>query len=208
MTSRTGPANDPKDKRPVKGESSRPVNSRLIPPQPEGWGLGDGVVVDGKNTRAQRREAEGKSPKEGGWKPPGNVARTASAEARKKASPISRNRSSDVGESQDRPEKGGDQLEVGPQPLPSLDRSEQDGGRLNEDKDRLGNTSSDLSLNKERVTTSPEGTGLPDAVSTPDIHTSDVSANEIDEMLGSEEKEGSPPMDTFDGRGALGDHGQ
>jgi hypothetical protein len=82
MTSRTGPANDPKDKRPVKGESSRPVNSRLIPPQPEGWGLGDGVVVDGKNTRAQRREAEGKSPKEGGWKPPGNVARTASAEAR------------------------------------------------------------------------------------------------------------------------------
>ena len=198
MTSRTGPANDPKDKRPVKGESSKPVNSRLIPPQPEGWGLGDGVVVDGKNTRAQRREAERTSPKEGGWKPPGNVARTASAEARKKAVPMSRNKSSDVGESLDRPEKGGDQTEAGPPPLPSLDRSEQDGGRLNEDKDRLDKTSNDLLLDKELDITSPEYTGSKDVVSTPDIHTSDVSANEINDMLTSEGKEGSPPMDTFE----------
>jgi hypothetical protein len=197
MTSRTRLANNTKDKRPVKGESSKLVKGRLIPLQPEGWGLDDNVSI-GVRMCAQRHEAEEKSPKEGGWKPPMNVTRTTSAKARKKASPISRNRSSDIGESQDQPKKGGDQLEAGPQPLPSLDQSEQDGGWLNKDKDRLDKTSGDLLLDKELDITSPEYTGSKDIVSMPDIHTSDISANEIDDMLTSEGKEGSPPMDTFE----------
>ena len=44
---------------------------------------------------------------------------------------------------------------------------------------------------------SPEGTRLLDTVSTPDIHTSDISVNEINDMLVSKGKEGSPLMDTF-----------
>ena len=140
---------------PEKGRSTMKIPPKIKPSfhyQPTGppdpmtvssmadrWGLGSASNEEVR-TRSQKKELEGKSPKEGEskipWKPPGPLTQTVSGEGRRKVSAMTRTKSSDVGEGLDQSEKDGDRPE-------SLDRSEKDGGRQSESLDQPGEPGGD-----------------------------------------------------------------
>jgi len=164
------------------------------------WGKKGAKGINAR-TRSQQQELEGKSPKENDskspWLPPGPLFRTASSE-RKKVPSIERTKSSEIEEGLDRSVADGDRPKEDENEVPeSLDRSEQDGGRQRGSLDRPEDTGGDrqgsvTSEKDEREESNermsqPEGELPLENISTPDVQTSDVSRNEIEDILGNEQ---------------------
>ncbi|KAF9646485.1 hypothetical protein BDM02DRAFT_3188824 [Thelephora ganbajun] len=165
------------DDSPVKGPPEQMTDSAMA----EKWGLG-GTMGDEVRTRSQRRDAEGKVPKDDKvpWRPPGPLSRTASGEGRRKAAAMSHTQSGDMsGSGLDWPNRlgnpSGDQLDKG------LDRPKEFGS----DHPKPGNYEEVV-----EILDIVGSTGNNKDISSSNIRTSEIPSNEDeDEVIAHLEKE-------------------